>query len=119
MAKFLRETEMRIANHRHWVREREERFRELQNQPEPLTNQQQTAAAKKEILSWIFHKTIRYGATYQITVQSIPSRYENDNNLVNQSVQVPEKCQFKVYKNSSECWLGYVSSVQLLPSCPI
>ena len=46
MAKFLRETEMRIANHRHWVREREERFRELQNQPEPLTNQQQTAAAK-------------------------------------------------------------------------
>ena len=46
MAKFLRETEMRIANHRHWVREREERFRELQNQPEPLTNQQQTTAAK-------------------------------------------------------------------------
>ena len=46
MAKFLRETEMRIANHRHWVREREERFRELHNQPEPLTNQQQTAAAK-------------------------------------------------------------------------
>ena len=46
MAKFLRETEMRIANHRHWVREREERFRELQDQPEPLTNQQQTAAAK-------------------------------------------------------------------------
>ena len=46
MAKFLRETEMRIANHRHWVREREERLRELQNQPEPLTNQQQTAAAK-------------------------------------------------------------------------
>ncbi|XP_066030308.1 uncharacterized protein [Pocillopora verrucosa] len=58
---------------------------------------------KKEILSWIFHKTIRYGATYQITVQSMPSRYENDNNLVNQSVQVPEKCQFKVYKNSSGC----------------
>ena len=46
MAKFLRETEMRIANHRHWVREREERFRELQNQPEPLTNQQQTDAAE-------------------------------------------------------------------------
>ena len=46
MAKFLRETEMRIANHRHWVREREERLRELQNQPEPLTNQQQTDAAE-------------------------------------------------------------------------
>ena len=44
---------------------------------------------QKEILSWIFHKTIRYGATYQITVQSMPSRYENDNNLVHQSVQVP------------------------------
>ena len=39
---------MCIANHRHWVREREreEQLRELQNQPEPLTNQQQTAAAE-------------------------------------------------------------------------
>ena len=37
---------MCIANHRHWVREREEKLRELQNQPEPLTNQQQTDAAE-------------------------------------------------------------------------
>lgn len=64
---------------------------------------------KKEILHWTFHKNIRYGATYQITVQSMPSHHKNDNNLVHLSVRVPEKCQFKQYMNLLECSCSFIN----------
>lgn len=58
---------------------------------------------KEEILYWTFKVNIRYGATYRITVQSMPSNHKNDKNLVFQDVKVPEMCQFEDYMNLTEC----------------
>ncbi|XP_020624619.1 uncharacterized protein LOC110062098 [Orbicella faveolata] len=60
--------------------------------------------SKNERLYWIFKDYIKYGATYQITVQSMPANYQSDDkNEVVKNVKVPEKCLFQEYTNSAQC----------------
>ncbi|KAJ7377726.1 hypothetical protein OS493_027289, partial [Desmophyllum pertusum] len=50
-----------------------------------------------------FARFRRYGATYRIFVQSMPSFHKNDTNIRFKDIKVPGKCQFPENTNSSEC----------------
>jgi len=56
-------------------------------------------------LYWIFHENIKYGATYHVTVMSMPAALFNSfyKNKVSTDIRIPEKCQFSDNMNLSEC----------------
>lgn len=52
---------------------------------------------------WIFVRDVKYRATYEVFVQSMPALHKSDTNLISQNIQILEKCQFLEYQNSNEC----------------